>query len=113
RFEVGEETRTDVAQADASRSAAIAQLAAARTQVDVSEANYRQIVGEEPGKLQSGRPLAKMLPNSLGAAIAIASDDHPAILAVELLVVLVALWLGLPIGLRRFHTRRLRRLCAA
>ena len=33
RFEVGEGTRTDVAQADASRSAAVAQLAAARAQV--------------------------------------------------------------------------------
>jgi outer membrane protein len=86
RFEVGEGTRTDVAQADASRSAAIAQLAAARAQADVSEATYRQVVGDEPGKLQPGQPLAKMLPKNVDSAIAIAAADHPAIIATEHLV---------------------------
>ncbi len=51
RFEVGEGTRTDVAQAEASRSSAVAQLAAARAQALSSAATYHQIVGEEPGKL--------------------------------------------------------------
>ncbi|MEW9835858.1 TolC family outer membrane protein [Mesorhizobium marinum] len=86
RFEVGEGTRTDVAQADASRSAAIAQLAAARAQADVSEATYRQVVGEAPGKLQAGQPLAKMLPKTMDAAIAVAAVDHPAIIATSHLV---------------------------
>jgi outer membrane protein len=48
RFEVGEGTRTDVAQAEASRSAAVAQLSAARAQALSSAATYRQIVGESP-----------------------------------------------------------------
>jgi outer membrane protein len=86
RFEVGEGTRTDVAQADASRSAAIAQLASARAQAAASEATYHQVVGEEPGKLQAGKPLAKMLPNTLDQAIAVAAGDHPAIIATEHLV---------------------------
>ena len=55
RFEVGEGTRTDVAQAEASRSSAVAQLAAARAQALASAATYHQIVGEEPGKLTSPR----------------------------------------------------------
>ena len=55
RFEVGEGTRTDVAQAEASRSAAVAQLAAARAQALSSAAIYRQVIGEEPGKLASPR----------------------------------------------------------
>ena len=86
RFEVGEGTRTDVAQADASRSAAVAQLAAARAQADVSEATYRQVIGEDPGKLQAGSPLAKMLPQNIDQAVAIAAGDHPAIIATEHLV---------------------------
>lgn len=83
RFEVGEGTRTDVAQADASRSAAVAQLSAARAQALSSAAIYRQIVGDEPGKLQAASPLRKALPRSLDAAIAIASNEHPAILATQ------------------------------
>jgi outer membrane protein len=86
RFEVGEGTRTDVAQADASRASAVAELSAARAAVLASEATYLQIVGDEPGKLMPAAPLAKLLPSSLDAAIAIASNEHPAILATQHLV---------------------------
>jgi outer membrane protein len=83
RFEVGEGTRTDVAQADASRLLAIAQLAAARAQAQASEATYQQVIGDAPGQLAAGRPLAKMLPKKLDAAIAVALGDHPAIIATQ------------------------------
>lgn len=86
RFEVGEGTRTDVAQADASRSAAVAQLSAARAAVQTSEAIYLQVIGDAPKKLQSASPLSKQLPKSVDAAITIASTQHPAILATEYLV---------------------------
>ncbi|TIP88245.1 MAG: transporter [Mesorhizobium sp.] len=86
RFEVGEGTRTDVAQADAERSSAVAELAAARAQALASAATYRQIVGDEPGRLRAASPLAKLLPSNLDAAIAIASIEHPAILATQHLV---------------------------
>lgn len=86
RFEVGEGTRTDVAQADASRASAVAQLSAARAQALASAATYHQIVGDEPGKLRPAAPLAKLLPSSLDVAIAIASAEHPAILATQHLV---------------------------
>ena len=86
RFEVGEGTRTDVAQADASRSAAVAQLASARAQVQASEAAYRQVIGDEPGRLQPGQPLAKMLPKGVDQAVAIAASEHPAIISTEHLV---------------------------
>ncbi|MFZ1772984.1 MAG: TolC family protein, partial [Rhizobiaceae bacterium] len=46
RFEVGEGTRTDVAQAEASRSAAEAQLAGARAAAASSAAIYQQVVGD-------------------------------------------------------------------
>jgi outer membrane protein len=86
RFEVGEGTRTDVAQADAERSSAVAELAAARAQALASAATYRQIVGDEPGRLRAASPLSKLLPSNLDAAIAIASSEHPAILATQHLV---------------------------
>ena len=81
RLEVGEGTRTDVAQADAARSGAEAQVSAARAQALASAALYRQIVGEEPGQLKAAAPLAKLLPRSLDAAVTIAASEHPAILA--------------------------------
>lgn len=86
RFDVGEGTRTDVAQAEASRQSAVAQLSAARAQVQASEALYRQIVGEDPGSLQGAGPLAKLLPRSVDEAFAIAVESHPAIMASEHLV---------------------------
>lgn len=80
RFEVGEGTRTDVAQADAFRSSAIAQLNAARARARSSEAIYRQVVGDDPGKLRAAGP-AKGLPPSLQQAFAVSAAEHPAILA--------------------------------
>ncbi|MHB2265332.1 TolC family outer membrane protein [Aliihoeflea sp. PC F10.4] len=86
RFEVGEGTRTDVAQADASRASAIAQLAAARAQAQASAALYRQIVGEDPNSLSAASPLANLLPGGVEAAYTIAAGQHPAILATQHLV---------------------------
>ena len=80
RFEVGEGTRTDVAQADAARSAAVAQASAARAQVTSSEAVYRQVVGEKPGKLKGAGPV-KGLPGGAEQSYGIASNEHPAIKA--------------------------------
>lgn len=81
RLEVGEGTRTDLAQAEASQQAALAQLSAARAQADASAATYRQLVGEEPGTLQTPQPLTGLLPASLDQAVAIALAEHPAIAA--------------------------------
>jgi outer membrane protein len=86
RLEVGEGTLTDVAQADASRSSAVAQVSAARAQALASAASYRQVVGEEPGTLKPASPLAKLLPKSIEQAFAAAEKRHPAIVASEHLV---------------------------
>ncbi len=86
RFEVGEGTRTDVAQAEASRSAASAQLSAARAQAAASEAVYRQVVGDAPGKLRSAPPLYRVIPKSIQQAYARAESNHPAIRANKYLV---------------------------
>ena len=48
RFNVGEVTRTDVAQAEARRSDAITQLYAAQANLKTSRATYEQIIGHPP-----------------------------------------------------------------
>ncbi|MCU0832168.1 MAG: TolC family outer membrane protein [Rhizobiaceae bacterium] len=81
RFQVGEGTRTDVAQADAQRAGAIAQATAAQARVKSSEAVYRQVTGLTPGKLKAPVPAGKSLPKSLESAFAQAESNHPAVLA--------------------------------
>lgn len=63
RLDVGEGTRTDVAQAEASRSTAIAALNAARADVKTAEATYMQVVGSLPDKLTPASA-ARHLPQS-------------------------------------------------
>ncbi|MBX3596165.1 MAG: TolC family outer membrane protein [Rhizobiaceae bacterium] len=86
RFEVGEGTRTDVAQAEASRANAVAMLSGSRANIARSSANYREYIGDDPGKLSPASPLSKLLPKSLESAIAAALDEHPAIQASKHLV---------------------------
>ncbi len=86
RFDVGEGTRTDVAQAEAGKSAAVAQLSAARARIRASEALYQQLVGNAPGKLAPAKPASKSLPPSIEAALAQAEANHPAIRANKYLV---------------------------
>lgn len=86
RFKVGEGTRTDVAQAQASQAAAEAQLAAARATLKSSIAVYRQVIGRDPKNQKSAHGLDKYLPRNMAAAIKIALREHPAILATHHLV---------------------------
>lgn len=86
RFEVGEGTRTEVAQAEAGRSNAQAQVSAAQAQALSSAASYRQVVGEQPGKLKAPSVPKKLLPSNLENAIAAATNENPAILANQHLV---------------------------
>lgn len=83
RLQVGEGTRTDVAQADARLQAAIAGLAAGRANLQASKAAYRQVVGRDPKKLTSKNSIEKLLPAKLESAIAQALRNHPAVLASE------------------------------
>lgn len=86
RFEVGEGTSTDVAQAEASSAAASAQLAAARAQTESSEALFRQVVGAPPGSLRPASPPLALIPASLDAALSTGIAGHPAIRATQHLV---------------------------
>ncbi|AWN38299.1 TolC family outer membrane protein [Methylobacterium radiodurans] len=81
RFNVGEVTRTDVAQAEARLAGARAEVSAAESQLRTSIGVYRQIIGVDPRQLAPGRPLDRYVPASLDAAIAIGLKEHPQILS--------------------------------
>ena len=81
RFEVGEVTRTDVAQAEARLSEASASRIEAEGNLDISRANYRRVIGTPPGILKipdisKGFPL----PESLASAEAMALQRNPLVL---------------------------------
>lgn len=81
RFQVGEVTRTDVAQAEARLSSAQSQAILAESNLKTSIARYRQNVGAEPRQLAPGKPVENLLPKSLDAALKGALTTHPAIIA--------------------------------
>ncbi len=75
RFTVGEVTRTDVAQAEAALSQAKAGREAAYNQLHISRANYRNVMGEVPGRLiDPGEPDG--LPGARDEAISLAQIQN-------------------------------------
>ena len=81
RFNVGEVTRTDVAQAEASLAGARATALTAQSSLQASVANYRQAIGDEPKNLAPVAPVTKPLPRTLLEAVSISQVEHPAIVA--------------------------------
>ncbi|MDP4006784.1 TolC family outer membrane protein [Methylobacterium sp. NEAU K] len=81
RFNVGEVTRTDVAQAEARLAGARSQVSAAESTLRTSIGVYRQNIGVEPRQLAPGRPLDRYVPANLDAAIAIGLREHPQIVS--------------------------------
>jgi outer membrane protein len=81
RFQVGELTRTDVAQAQARLSEAEAQYSQAQANLNASRAVYRRDIGSDPGALKPANAYTKLQLASLDAAIAEAFGKHPAIQA--------------------------------
>jgi outer membrane protein len=83
RFNVGEVTRTDVAQAESRLAASRSQASLAEANLRTSIAQYRQVVGVEPRQLAPGRPLDRLLPRNVESALKIAFGEHPAIKAAQ------------------------------
>ncbi len=76
RFDVGEITRTDVAQSQASQALARSQLAVAQAQLNISRAAYAAVVGQNPTDLEPEPPLP-MAPATAEEAFARAEDNNP------------------------------------
>jgi outer membrane protein len=81
RFNVGEVTRTDVAQAEAALARAQARVSQAEANLRASIGFYRQVVGVEPRSLAPGRPLDRLVPRSIEAALRLGQEEHPALKA--------------------------------
>lgn len=81
RFEVGELTKTDVAQAEARVSGAQSDLSQARANLASSRATYERVVRRPPGSLSQPPTLDGTLPKSLEEAMATAEAEHPALLS--------------------------------
>ncbi len=81
RFNVGEVTRTDVAQAEAQLAAGQSALHAAESTLTTSRGNYRRIIGVEPAALAPGSPVDRLSPTSLSAAAAVGMAENPNVTA--------------------------------
>ena len=75
RFEVGDLTRTDVAQSEARLALAQSSLATAEGRLESSEENYRRVIGELPDELAPPDPLPA-LPGTPDQAVEIALANN-------------------------------------
>ena len=82
RFEVGEVTRTDVAQAEAALAGATADRVQAEGELVAAQADYRRVINQEPGRLVVPEPL-RAVPDSEAEAQQIAEVGNPNITAAQ------------------------------
>jgi outer membrane protein len=81
RFQIGDLTRTDVAQSEARLQLGVSQQAESEGRLTGSEATYRQVVGHPPGELAPPPPLPP-LPASAEEAVRIALANNPDLVAI-------------------------------
>jgi outer membrane protein len=77
RFNVGEVTRTDVAQSEAQLAAGRTQLLTAESTLTTTRSNFRRIIGNEPVALAPGSPVDRFLPASLPGAVELGLTQNP------------------------------------
>ena len=82
RFQIGDLTRTDVAQSEARLQLGRSRLVIAQGQQIASEAVYRQVIGHPPGQLAPPPPLPP-LPTTEVEAVRIALANNPDLLAIQ------------------------------
>ena len=80
RFEVGDNTRTDVAQSEARLSLSNSNLVSAQGVLTRSRATYERVIGQAPGTLESPKDIPP-LPSSEEEALAAALEHNPVLLA--------------------------------
>ncbi len=81
RFNVGEVTRTDVAQSEAQLAAGRTQLLTAESNLVTTKANFRRIIGNEPEALAPGSPVDRFLPPTLPGAVDLGLTENPNVTA--------------------------------
>src|SRR3979490_3026169 len=81
RFNVGEVTRTDVAQSEAQLAAGKTQLLTAEAQLVTTKSNFRRIIGNEPEALAPGSPVDRYLPGTVPTAVELGLTENPNVTA--------------------------------
>src|SRR5206468_10191396 len=81
RFNVGEVTRTDVAQSEAQLAAGRTQALTAEANLNTTRANFRRVIGNEPVNLAPGSPVDRYLPPTLAAAVELGLIENPNVTA--------------------------------
>jgi outer membrane protein len=81
RFNVGEVTRTDVAQSEAQLAAGRTQEQSSESQLTTTKANYRRIIGVDPVNPAPGSPVDRFFPSTLSSAIELSLIENPSVTA--------------------------------
>src|ERR1700721_3003699 len=81
RFNVGEVTRTDAAQAEAQLAAGRTQQLTAESNLTTTRGNFRRIIGNEPSQLAPGSPVDRFLPKTLPSAVELSLIENPNVTA--------------------------------
>ena len=81
RFKVGEVTKTDLSQAQASLAQGRADLSITQGTLYSDQALFARFIGHPPRALKDPGPPERLLPKTLDAAIAIARAENPGILS--------------------------------
>jgi outer membrane protein len=83
RFNVGEVTRTDVAQSESRLAAAQSQVLSAEANLKTSQAIYRRVVGTEPVNLRPAMPVDRLSPATQAGAVDAGWRGHPTVNAAQ------------------------------
>ncbi|MEA2977780.1 MAG: outer membrane protein [Alphaproteobacteria bacterium] len=81
RFNVGEVTRTDVAQSESRLAAGRSSMLTAESNYTTSRAIYRRVIGVDAGRLSPGTPVDRFSPRILGEAVALGEQENPSVRA--------------------------------
>jgi outer membrane protein len=83
RYQAGDVTPTDVAQADARTARGVADLNNANVNLAVAKATFARIVGAAPGHLAPSDPIDRLLPRTRDEAVALGRREHPAVVGAQ------------------------------
>jgi outer membrane protein len=83
RFNVGEVTRTDVAQSESRLAAGRSSVLLAEANYKTSGAAYRQVVGRDPHNLTAATPVDRFSPRVQIEAIGVGNAQHPTVTAAQ------------------------------
>lgn len=83
RFNVGEVTRTDVAQSESRLAAGRSSVLLAEANYKTSAAVYRQVIGQDPHNLTAATPVDRFSPRTQIEAVGAGNAQHPSVVTAQ------------------------------